>query len=684
MPVAIGQLSITHLRDGSTSEDQYAANTFLTVAPSGGWSSAVPSPQSGSYVWKRSRAVHADGTYGPWSNAVRITGAIGEPGVPGEAGPAGPAGPAGNPGQLGIYADGTTLHVKGYAEDGTLTASQGYIYIGTTRTTVPAYSEALTNYGIGYIAFDGSAVSFVKMLPDTESITWVDYNEPATPADEPYLILGRFNKVDVTITELELIHPIAATTFTRNHFMEILAREGWEEVNTWGQALGVSQFFQSLATWELFANNIKANHIEISQEVSGALFQMVMKQGEGGSAPVIQALRGGEPIFEINATDGSVRMNGVGDFRGKIDHEALETIEYRGGTNNSVVISNTKDLWFTTKLYNDLTSIAVNAIPVAASGTYGTKTISGIARLSSSTRLAWATYTQYESISTLSGPQYIGGITVQAGCATAEFSGYCGGTSFGPSGFYITKTPAGGGTPTNVFQYTGGRANKTWTGSVVPGDVLSCYIYGGKEQYVQDPTTWPGYAGPFTLKAFAAEVGPGVMFSYTDGTYGKIAQGQYRDDVLTLTSPAWSSASNLQYKKGNALFNDSVMSGLTEGTVYNASGTLTYDAMGTASENLTVSSVQRNASSVTLYTNNGPKIIAVWPTQGSATGVYDGYATDFIIVEQMRSILASSVLPKTEGDGSQDFHMVGSPSSPFAEGNFITVNATTVYGARFN
>ena len=78
MPVAIGQHSITHLCDGSTSEDQYAANTSLTVAPSGGWSSAVPSLQTGSYVWKRSRAVHADGTYGPWSDAVRITGAIGQ------------------------------------------------------------------------------------------------------------------------------------------------------------------------------------------------------------------------------------------------------------------------------------------------------------------------------------------------------------------------------------------------------------------------------------------------------------------------------------------------------------------------------------------------------------------------------------------------------------------------------
>ena len=295
------------------------------------------------------------------------------------------------------------------------------------------------------------------------------------PVDEPYLILGRFNKVDSTILEVELIHPIEASTFTKNHFMDIMAREGWEEVNTWGQALGVGQLFQNLATWELFANNIKANHIEISQEVSGALFQMVMKKGEGGSAPVIQALRGGEVIFEINATDGSVKMNGVGDFRGKIDHEALETIEYRGGTNNNVIISNTKDLWLTTKLYDDLTGITVNAIPVAASGTYGEKTISGIARLSSPSRLAWATYTKNDTTSTISGTVNVGGLMVPAGCTTAEFSGYCGGTpQFGQSGFYIRKTPAGGGTPTNVFQYTGGRANKTWTGSVVPGDVLSC------------------------------------------------------------------------------------------------------------------------------------------------------------------------------------------------------------------
>lgn len=266
MPVAIGQHSITLLRDGSSSEDQYAANTSLTVAPVSGWSSAVPLPQTGSYVWKRSRAVHADGTYGPWGSAVRITGAIGQPGAPGEAGPAGPAGPPGNPGQLGIYAEGTTLHVKGYAEDGTLSASQGYIHKGMARITVGAYAETLGNAGQGYVIWNGSSVRFAKMAPNGSTLEWKDY-ETSAPIAEPVYILGRFRKEGSVVFDIHAMEPVDPRVFAKAHFMDVLANEGWQDIQAWADALGVTQVFENLAVWNLFANKFMGNFLEVRKAI---------------------------------------------------------------------------------------------------------------------------------------------------------------------------------------------------------------------------------------------------------------------------------------------------------------------------------------------------------------------------------------------------------------------------------
>jgi hypothetical protein len=79
----------------------------------------------------------------------------------------------GNPGQLGLYANGTTLYLKGFADDGTLTASTG-IYTAMHRGfVVPAYSQALTADGQGYVTFNGSTVQFAKLVADGTSKRWI-------------------------------------------------------------------------------------------------------------------------------------------------------------------------------------------------------------------------------------------------------------------------------------------------------------------------------------------------------------------------------------------------------------------------------------------------------------------------------------------------------------------------------
>ncbi len=269
MAIGIGQISIAEVRDGDVAEAQYAANTSETTAPTTGWGPAVPAPQVGYYVWKQERTKHADGTASAWSAAIRVTGSkgnTGSPGAKGDTGAQGPQGPPGNPGQLGIHADGTTLHVKGYAEDGTLSASQGYIHVGIARITVPAYAETLRNAGQGYVVWTGSSVRFARMAPNGSALEWKDY-ESSAPIGEPEYILGRFRKEGSVLIDVHAMQPVDPRVFAKARFMDVLANEGWQDIQAWAQALGVTQVFESLAVWNLFANKFMGNFLEVRKAI---------------------------------------------------------------------------------------------------------------------------------------------------------------------------------------------------------------------------------------------------------------------------------------------------------------------------------------------------------------------------------------------------------------------------------
>ena len=77
------------------------------------WDTIAPEVPEGSFLWQRQRV----GLLSKWSYSC-LTGTQGI------------QGPAGTPGFLGLYAEGETLHLKGYGADGVLDQSFGYIYVG--------------------------------------------------------------------------------------------------------------------------------------------------------------------------------------------------------------------------------------------------------------------------------------------------------------------------------------------------------------------------------------------------------------------------------------------------------------------------------------------------------------------------------------------------------------------------
>jgi hypothetical protein len=313
MPLASASYAITKLNDGLTTFYQYAKHTSNTTPPTTGWSDLVPSSEAGKFIWRREARALSLGLIGSgdWGGVICLTGATGDPGATGkgivsitqeyyqsdsmlvleggswgESVPAwsngkytwtrtrtdfsdstsattdpvcvtGPPGVNGNPGQLGIYAEGSTLIVKGFAEDGTLTASQGYIYVGDSRITVPAYSQQLTGEGQGYVVWDGTSVQFAKMQLQSSSIKWLLYN--GSTEIYPSIIIGKFEKVGSDIFSEIIFEPLSVDQYNKSHFMEILSEHDWTELEAWADALGIQQVFRSIAAWQIFTDELIAN-----------------------------------------------------------------------------------------------------------------------------------------------------------------------------------------------------------------------------------------------------------------------------------------------------------------------------------------------------------------------------------------------------------------------------------------
>lgn len=88
------QLWARYSEDGGTPEMRYQWNQNPTSAPSytasaqnpgSSWSKTVPNrPADGYYLWAISAIKNADGTYGTWGNAIRLTGDAGTPGEDGD------------------------------------------------------------------------------------------------------------------------------------------------------------------------------------------------------------------------------------------------------------------------------------------------------------------------------------------------------------------------------------------------------------------------------------------------------------------------------------------------------------------------------------------------------------------------------------------------------------------------
>ncbi len=257
MATAIGQITITQVRDGSYYEEQYAASDSLTLAPTEGWSADIPAPQVGYYVYRRTRMVHADGTFGQWSTPLRITG---DPGV---------QGPSGNPGAIGVNINGSTLQVSGFNSDGDFGYPTGIIYVGTSKYQLNEASYTVTSSGQGYILASASGiVRFAKLVAETEGsaatsrMVWKDFNSGIEITSDA--VIGQFTVDSLQVTKAEITSSVSLDQFIRSQFMEILhsSDASDQQLQEMAMAMGADRIFQTIVAIDAFIKSLWVSRLE--------------------------------------------------------------------------------------------------------------------------------------------------------------------------------------------------------------------------------------------------------------------------------------------------------------------------------------------------------------------------------------------------------------------------------------
>lgn len=139
--------------------DEYAVSTSSSVAPTSGWSTAIPSWSTTNYIWRRTRTEKADGSFSTGTPAV-LTGNPGTPGTPGT--PGAPATTVLLSNESHTFAGSTTAAIAGS------TTSSVMAYVGTTaaNATVGTITGQVTGLTTS-IASNGTTAPVITITVTT-------------------------------------------------------------------------------------------------------------------------------------------------------------------------------------------------------------------------------------------------------------------------------------------------------------------------------------------------------------------------------------------------------------------------------------------------------------------------------------------------------------------------------------
>jgi len=787
--IASGSITITNITDGLTTFYQYAKTTSDSIVPTTGWSATMPSSEPGKFIWRREAIALALEDVGEedWGNEMCLTGATGT------QGPAGYAtglevqyalGTIDTPPQTVVIGepgwalgqdywiadhDWTSDHIYPTGRDdyiwmrsrtydpGTdtysawayvrlsgpptgsispeitsngslLIVSSGVLYAERTELDIPYYYQDLGTYeGQGYVALVGDDVVFVRMILNQNQITYEPYTGGSTVTVR-YLI-GKFKKSGSAITEISLLQPTSTDTFNKERFMEVLANRDWGEFGDWAEALGVTQIFQSLAAWDFFADNIRANRIYIN---SGGLKFEVSPDGYNGQYAIIKIMDSSNNVlFSIDGQNKKLTLNPTGGtWRGDLDvknSDGTTVLKTQLGYTGATVASSPSGSLYSISALKSGSGVAISTTPANASGSYAGKTISKACYREASGKLQFGSLSANINSNSTTYPNYetwlSGALGTRLGAGKVKITvtgSYAGSAYLKRNGSQVAGWN-GSGTAYFEFDYNsadyyqlGVKKRVTYsTTYYYDWEKYEAYDVGGETFWMQidsgriatssprnqgslpdsapegtkktlyfldytdeDEDYWDNTASITMIFESTYSYSAGFVFVNSDGSFSTIPYlvGYMDHDTNPITLNSWASSSYASYISGSdliATFASSFPTGQTLPVSSGSSSVSSYYPVGASNSPLSsIASVTNNGSSITFTSAGGVRTVYAFGGNGSSEGVYHALSASVVKVTQPAGMIVES-LSRANANVA-----IGASGSPF-----FAVYAQNIYGA---
>jgi hypothetical protein len=700
MAVAVAQLTITNLSDGSYTEPQYASNTSEITAPLTGWSLSIPAPQVGYYVWQKLRTVYADGTYSTWSNAIRITGAKGNAGLTGQQGPQGLQGDIGNSAkEFTIIASSPTfsLSSRGMVKEtqsiaftcslmniqvqqeqigweivgaATLSAIYGETVTATisTESMLGSFTIHCSVEGFGLKTF---LVKGIQSGAPSPVYLGICDNEPANTNEGPlfYSIekggdfyLG-FDNIPYYWNGSNFL-AVNEDTVNYSQIMGIVVGDVLKS----GKSIDVTSvlygYFENLVAVRAFIDKLGTSEIIISKEglVKTKDFIIEPSTGKPSSGFCLD-----NPVTnpETGERQGRIRANNAmfvnSTLYGKIIHDVLTTQEASPAPEVTIPVPTG---WSGSDLITALASVSANTM-LSPTGTFNGDSLTCILRKTTSDNLLL-----YSSIKQLS--------TEAVQTFTAPYTG----NMFG----VCTPLYSSGGVANSFFfcmcsilvngvivLSSGTNTEVSGSFTVVKGDVISITGRLVIQNYPPGSNNSVDVASLY-IDDMAKLYHVGVSGTYLQscGNLEILNESLFLSQESVITSPiSFNSANSILYSSGSGVI--SQCTGLTTGVTLGASGNLTID--GTSR---TITSVFYTGESLTLIYSGGSKELVM----DSLTGWY-AISGSFTPNGTSEGVIVKDIFPKS----NDSFSIGGANRFLYIHGKNIigeNLTGTLISGTQIN
>ncbi|NLF35470.1 MAG: hypothetical protein GX585_05835 [Clostridiales bacterium] len=589
-----------------------------------------------------------------------------------------------------------------------ITVSAGIIEIGGVKYTVPPKTVTITNTGQGYIGFDTSdpEIYYVKMVPQTSSVSWLDFNDLVTAPTISHVI-GKFTANTSSISGAEIFRAQPLSSFIESHFMDVLATEVYEDMATWASAMGINSVFEKLAVFDLFANAIKANRIEIG-DIDTLKFEVLPDGYQVGSTtyPVFRLMKGPTMLISIDGYNKKLEMNpDSGFWKGDLDimntdgTVVVRTVKKESATTSTS--ANPSGSIYKLDSLKSESSVSISSTPATASGSYGGKTISKACFRTTSGKLQYGGKSGSVTSSNVTYPNYhtwqSGALGTNLGAQKVKVTvigGSHGGTAVcyfkkngvtqswtgnGSASFTFDYSPTdyyeigaktyrstytqyqynwaywqayddAGGTSWNQidYGYTESTSEKDTSGLPAwapEGTIVRVYTYVGSYEDYRDYTSYASITMTFES---TNSYGAGFVFINTDGSYSTLGftTGFLRHSTYPITLNGWASSSHLSYVSGSDVI--SQFSAFSIGQTYTtnpaSSSVSNYTpADGINSALSSIAFVTNNGSSITFTSATSSRTINAFGSDGGTIGVYSALAVSVTKMVKTAGIITETI-----------------------------------------